>query len=108
MENNLSTQSNEMVVSVIIKPPRHSTKLSEQQKQNLKNAWIAVKEGSMSMYKAAKEYNVPKSTLWHWSQRPDIDEIVPTVGRPCFLGLSLENKLKNWILEAAQTGSNND
>lgn len=82
----------------------HSTKLSEEKKECLKSAWIDVKEGRMTMYRAAKEHNVSLSTLWKWCQRTDVDEAVPSVGRPCFLGAHLEHKLKNWIFEAARTG----
>lgn len=100
MENNSSEQ---VRVIPTINRGSHSTKLSEQKKQNLKSAWIEVTEGRMTAYKAAKIYNVSLSTLTKWCKRDDIVEVIPSVGRPCFLGTNLEMKLKEWILEAART-----
>lgn len=81
----------------------HSTKLSEDRKQKYKSAWIDVKEGKMTIYKAAKEHNLSATTLWKWCQRDDIEECIPSVGRPCFLGPNLEMQLEKWIIEAART-----
>lgn len=81
----------------------HSTKLSDEKKQNLISAWTEVRKGTMSIYKAAKTYGIPNSTLYNWCERSNVDEL-PSVGRPCYLGSHLENKLKQWILEAARTG----
>lgn len=86
------------------KPNQRTTKLSDGTKDRLKNAWIAVKDGRMSMYRAAKEFNVSASTLWKWCKRYDVDKEVPSTGRRCFLGKNLENQLKQWILEAAHSG----
>lgn len=80
-----------------------STKISKDKTEQLKKAWTAVKDGSMTMYRAANLHGVPVSTLWDWCQRTDIDK-PPVVGRPCFLGTVLEDKLKEWIFEAARTG----
>lgn len=63
-----------------------------------------MKNGRFNVYQAAKHYGLSQPTLWHWCQRNDVNEIVPSVGRPCYLGNSLEEKLKKWILEAARTG----
>ncbi|XP_055303246.1 uncharacterized protein LOC129568930 [Sitodiplosis mosellana] len=81
-----------------------STKLSEEKKNSLKNAWIDVKEGRMTIYRAAQVHDVNVSTLRKWCQRNDIDEQRPSVGRPCYLGKNLEIKLKHWISEAAKSG----
>lgn len=86
------------------KSNRRSTKLSEDRRRNLKSAWNAVKEGRMTMYAAATEFNISYTTLWKWCRRTDIGESTPSVGRPCYLGMNLENKLKEWLLEAARTG----
>lgn len=87
-----------------VKTSRPSTKLSEQKRKVLEQARDDVKAGKMTTYGAAKKYNIPTSTLWQWCNRSDGDEGIPTVGRPCYLGSHLENKLKSWILEAVQTG----
>lgn len=86
-------------------PHRHSTKLTQQKKENLLKAWTEVKEGRMTIYGAAKKYSIPNSTLHNWCQRSNVDELNPTVGRPCFLGSKLENDLKQWALEAIRTGN---
>lgn len=80
----------------------HSTKLSDEKKKQICLARSAVKEGRMTMYKAARQYNIPLPTLWRWCEVYDNDGELPAVGRPCFLGTKLESKLKQWILEAAQ------
>lgn len=91
-------------VSVPHRRKNISTKKSEQKIEQLKKAWAAVKDGTMTMYKAANHYQVALSTLWDWCQRPDIIDKTPVVGRPCFLGSALEDRLKEWIFEAARTG----
>lgn len=63
-----------------------------------------VKEGRATAYRAAKLHNVCLSTLVKWCKRDDIDNVIPSVGRPCFLGENLEKKLKEWIFEDARTG----
>lgn len=80
----------------------HSTKLSDQRKKSMEMARKQVKERKLTIYRAAQLYKVPASTLWKWCQC-DEDE-TPTVGRPCYLGSLLENKLKKWIFEASKTG----
>lgn len=86
------------------KKSRPSTKLSIEKKQLLKLAWTNVKEGSLNVYQAAKQYNVSCSTLRQWCAKDDVDHSLPSVGRPCYLGSDLEEKLKKWVLEAAKTG----
>lgn len=96
--------SSRIPLSVNQKRQRPSTKLSDEKKNVYKAAWVVVKEGRLNVYKAAKKYNLSHSTLWQWCQKNDIDDSIPTVGRPCFLGNQLEEKLKKWIFEAASTG----
>lgn len=76
---------------------RASTKLSENQKEKYKLAWIDVKEGRLNVYQAAKKYEVSQPTLHNWCKRDDIIESTPKSGRPCYLG-SLEDQIENWIL----------
>lgn len=102
MENSLENAT----VGVCKSGRSHSTKLTEEKKENYKKAWIAVKEKNMTIYGAAKQYKVSISTLWKWCQRENIVEEIPIVGRPCFFGSSIENQLKEWIFEAARTGLN--
>lgn len=99
----------EIVVRVEVSKGKRniSTKLSQEKSERLKNAWIAVKQHSMSLYAAGRKYDVPISTLWDWCQRDDIIDKTPVVGRPCYLGTALEDKLKDWVFEAAQTGKQN-
>lgn len=59
----------------------------------------------MTMYAAAKKYNIAFPTLWKWCKRADVDVGARSSGRPWYLGSHLENKLKSWILEAIQTGT---
>lgn len=101
MEND--SENSTLTVCKTSRPP-HSTKLSDEKKECYKNAWIAVKEGKMTIYGASKQYDVSIKTLWNWCQRDNILEDTPSVGRPCFFGQNLENKLKQWIFEAARTG----
>lgn len=98
------TNDDDISHGICSKLKRHSTKLSEDKKQIIKDARNAVKEGRMTMYGASIEFNVPYSTLRKWCRRTDIEVATPSVGRPCYLGMNLEKKLKEWLLEAARTG----
>lgn len=84
---------------------RKSTKLTNDKKELYKLAWNDVKEGRSNIYQAAKRYDINQSTLWYWCQRDDVDHSAPSVGRPCYLGKHLEEKMKNWMFEAAKSGN---
>lgn len=98
----LAEPSSPPIISISRSRPNHSTKLSDEEKEKLCLARSDVKEGKMTMYKAALIHKVSLSTLWKWCQRDD-DEEIPTVGRPCYLGAQLENKIKDWLFEAARS-----
>lgn len=58
-----------------------STTLSDQKRTALQNAWHAVKNGKMTIYAAAKHFNLSKTTLGLWCKKPDISD-VQRPGRP--------------------------
>lgn len=60
---------------------RHSTKLTEEKRDALQNAWHAVKSGEMNMYRASKHFVVSLGTLFKWCKKDDASDI-SKVGRP--------------------------
>lgn len=68
-----------------MKTSRPSTKLSEQKKKDIEQARNDVKAGKMTMYGAAKKYNITFPTLWKWCKRMDVDVGVRSSARPTML-----------------------
>lgn len=94
---------NNPIASASSSRKKRSTRISKNVKELYKKAWAEVKEKSMSIYKASKQYGLNKSTLRNWCAKDNLD-IIPQVGRPCFFGSILEQKLEKWILESAASG----
>lgn len=92
------------VFRIVRQSSQKTTSLSEEKKELYKKAWEEVKEGTITIYGAAKNYGLSKSTLRKWCLRDELDEL-PTVGRPCYLGTALESVLKEWVLESHRLGS---
>lgn len=62
---------------------RHSTLLTADKRDALQRAWHAVKSGEINMYKAAKQFNVNKTTLFKWCKKDNLTGQFK-VGRPTF------------------------
>lgn len=82
-----------------------STKLTKERKEIYKKAWIEVKEKRLTVHTAAKLYGLSKTTLTKWCRLDDLDDCVPHVGRPCYLGGQLEKVLEKFAVESAQLGN---
>lgn len=88
-----------------IRKTKHGkTKMTEEKKNVYVRAWVDVKNGTKTIYGAAKSYNLTFSTLWSWCQRENITEVQPTPGRPSFLNKDLEKKIESFVLESQRTG----
>lgn len=83
---------------------KRTTNISDEKKHLYKIAWGEVKSGSATIYSAAKKYGLSKSTLRNWCLKDEL-ETLPVVGRPCYFGTSLEDKLQDWILESFRAGN---
>lgn len=82
---------------------RRTTNISAEKREIYKKAWQEVKDGSITIYAAAKLYKLSKTTLRNWCLKGDIEDIVG-VGRPCYFGSDLETKLESWVLESSRLG----
>lgn len=82
---------------------RRTTKLSAEKTQKYVAAYTAVKNGELSVHSAAKQWGLCKTTLRNWCQKSDLDER-PKVGRLCFIGNLIEDKLEKWALDCAKSG----
>lgn len=89
---------------VFVPSVRRTTKISEEKKQAYKRARELVHDGVLTIYAAAKQYGLSRSTLRNWCLMEDVDDL-PNVGRPSFLPSFLERKLADWVLESARLGN---
>lgn len=80
-------------------PITHTTKLSAEKKEALMLARQLVLDGRMTKYAAAKKYRLPQATLHRWCKLDDINDSLPSVGRPSFLTNELEDLMEQEIIK---------
>lgn len=61
-----------------------STALPNQRRIQLESAWHAVKRGETTVHRAAKQFSIPKSTLWPWCQKNSLSEIYKAGQPVCY------------------------